>query len=189
MISLIMPCHNEGKRQEFMEDIQEKLPMVDQIIACNDRHSQGKGWAVREALQYLTGNYVIFLDGDGDIDPKMVKRLLPYLSDYDIVVGVKPISGLWSRRILTYWSRLYIALLFGTKCDTQTGCKVFKRYALEEWYSNGFLYDLEIIALAKKKGMKIIEVPIECQTVNKPMKLSSIWKTFKESITLWLELR
>jgi glycosyltransferase involved in cell wall biosynthesis len=172
-----------------MEDIQEILPMVDQIIGCNDKHSNGKGWAVREALRCATGNIIIILDGDGDINPKMVRRLLPFLEDYDVVVGTKPISGLWSRRLLTYWSRLYIALLFGPKCDTQTGCKVFKRYALTEWYSNGYLYDLEILSVAKKNEMKIIEVPIECQTVNKPMKISSIWKTFKESITLFLELR
>jgi len=177
-VSLIMPCHNEGKRQEFMEDIEEILPMVNQII----------GWAVREALRCATGDIVIILDGDGDINPKMVRRLLPYLEDYDVVCGVRPISGLWSRRCLTYWSRMYIALLFGVKVSSQTGLKIFKRYALEEWYNNGFLADLEILCMAKKKGMRIIEVPIEGET-NKPMKFSSIWRTFKESITLFLEMK
>ena len=189
MISVILPCHNEAERQRFMQEVEDTIPQVVQIIGCNDRHSKGKGWAVREALQHATAPYVVFLDGDGDISPKMIRRLLPFIEDHDIVVGVKPISGLWSRRILTYFSRIYLAILFNIKVDTQTGIKLFKRYAIQEWYSNGFLFDVEILALAKQKGMTMIEVPIETHTANKRMKMSSIWKTLKESVTLWLELR
>ena len=189
MISIIMPSHN-CDTQKFMQEVEDALPNIDlQLIGCNDRRAEGKGWAVREALTQATGTVIVFLDGDGDIAPRMIKRLLPYLQDYDIVCGTKPISGLWSRRLLTYWSRLYIALLFGVKCDTQTGLKAFRRYALTDWYSNGWLFDLEILSVAKQKKMTMIEVPIEYTPSNKPMKLKSIWKTFKESVTLWLELR
>lgn len=188
MLSIILPSHN-CDTQAFMQLIEDSIPNIDlQIIGCNDRHSEGKGFAIRMALTQATGDYVCFLDGDGDIHPKMILRLLPFLKDYDIVCGTKPISGLLSRRILTYWSRLYIALLFGIKVDSQTGIKVFKRYALQEFYNNGFLFDLEILSVAKQKGLTMIEVPIEA-TVNKRMKMKSIWNTFKESVTLWLELR
>lgn len=173
-----------------MEEIEQAIPNIDlQIIGCNDRQAQGKGWAVREALKQATGDTICFLDGDGDISPKMIKRLIPFLSDYDIVCGVKPISGIWSRRVLTFFSRLYIALLFNVKVDTQTGVKLFRRYAISDWYNNGWLFDLEILSIAKQKGQRMIEVPIEYTPGNKKMKLISIWKTLKESITLWLELR
>lgn len=189
MLSIILPSHR-CDTQAFMEEIEDCLPGIDlQLIGCNDRDAQGKGFAIRMALTQASGEYVCFLDGDGDINPRMIRRLLPFLTDYDIVCGVKPISGIWSRRILTYFSRLYIALLFGIKIDSQTGIKVFKRHAIQEWYSNGWLFDLEILSLAKKKGMTMIEVPIEFTPGNKKMKLVSIWKTFKESWTLWLELR
>ena len=130
-----------------------------------------------------------FLDGDGDIQPKMLKRLIPFIEDYDIVCGVKPISGLWSRRILTFLSRYYIALCFNIKVDSQTGIKLFKRAALCEWYSNGWLFDLEILSTAKQNGYSMIEVPIDFVKINRRMRMVSIWRTFKESVTLWLELR
>lgn len=188
MLSIILPSH-QTDTQAFMDEIEQVIQGIDlQIIGCNDRLAQGKGWAVRTALAQAKGDTICFLDGDGDIHPKMIKRLIPFLQDYDIVCGVKPISGLWSRRFLTYWSRLYIALCFGIKVDSQTGIKLFRRYALQEWYSNGWLFDLEILSVAKQKGFSMIEVPIEA-TVNKKMKIKSIWNTLKESFTLWLELR
>ena len=189
MLSILLPSHR-CDTQALMQEVEDSLPGIDlQIIGCNDREGKGKGFTVRMALTAATGDYVCFLDGDGDIHPRMIKRLLPFLQDYDIVCGTKPISGRLSRRILTYFSRLYIALLFGIKVDSQTGIKVFKRYALSEFYNNQWLFDLELLSLAKKKGFSMIEVPIEYTPGNKAMKWSSIWTTFKQSVTLWLEMR
>ena len=189
MLSIIMPATDMEKANEMMQEVEDLFPNNCQVIVSSNRQALGKGWAVREALKQSSGEFICLLDGDGDISPKMIKRLIPFLSDYDIVCGVKPISGIWSRRILTYFSRLYIATLFGVKVDTQTGIKLFKRHAITEWYNNNWLFDLEILSLAKQKGMSMIEVPIEFTPGNKKVKLVSIWKTFKESVTLWLELR
>ena len=187
MISIILPSKNEPKISQLVEEI-EKLYPGSQVIISNDRYGNGKGWAIRQALNHSKGDLIAFLDGDGDIKPKMLKRLIPFLEDYDIVVGVKPISGLWSRRILTFFSRYYIALFFNLKIDSQTGIKIFKREAMQEFYNNGWLFDLEILSIAKQKGFRMIEVPIEAN-VTKKMKLISIWNTLRESVTLWLELR
>lgn len=187
MLSIILPSKNEPNVLNVVEQLEILFP-ESQIIVSNDGAGHGKGWAVREALKHASGDYVVFLDGDGDISPKMIKRLIPFIEDHDIVCGVKPISGLWSRRILTFFSRYYIALCFNIKVDSQTGIKLFRRYALTEFYNNGFLFDLEILSVAKQKGMSMIEVPVEAK-VNKRMKMKSIWNTFKESLTLWLELR
>lgn len=187
MMSVILPSANEPNAMATAAKVEALFPEA-QVIVCNDRHRQGKGWAVRQALSEATGDLIVFLDGDGDIEPKMIKRLQPFIEDYDIVCGVKPISGLWSRRILTYLSRIYLAICFNVKVDTQTGIKLFKRKTIEDWYSNGWLFDLEILSLAKQNGFSMIEVPIEAN-INRRMKFISIWKTLKESITLWLELR
>lgn len=187
MLSIILPSKNEPNVTNVVEELEYLFPGA-QIIVSNDGAGLGKGWAVRQGLKYATGDTVCFLDGDGDISPKMIFRLIPFISDYDIVCGVKPISGIWSRRIITYFSRLYIAFFFGVKVDSQTGIKLFRRYALTEWYNNGWLFDLEILSKAKKNKLSMIEVPIEYTPGNKKVKLISLWKTFKESVTLWLEL-
>jgi len=192
MISFLLPSKNEPKVQETVKRVEEFCIMEKiecQIIICNDREGKGKGWAVRECLKHAKGDLICFLDGDGDIEPRMVKRLFPFLDDYDVAVGVKPISGLWSRRILTYLSRIYLAILFNIKVDSQTGIKLFKRYVLDyTWYSDGWLYDLEILHDAKQRGVRMCEVPIECN-INKGVKGKALWRTLKESITLYLETR
>lgn len=192
MISFLLPSKNEPKAQQTVQILEEfciRENIKSQIIVCNDREGKGKGWAVRECLKHAKGDLICFLDGDGDIEPRMIKRLIPYLDDYDVVVGIKPISGLWSRRILTYLSRIYLAILFDIKVDTQTGIKLFKRYVLDyTWYSNSWLFDVEILHDAKQRGIRMIEVPIECN-VNRGVKGKSLWRTFKQSVTLYLETR
>ena len=137
MISVILPSH-QVDTQAFMQLVEDSIPKhIDiQLIGCNDRDARGKGWAVRMALTQATGEIICFLDGDGDIHPRMIRRLLPFLEDHDIVCGVKPISGILSRRLLTFFSRIYLAILFNIKVDTQTGLKLFKRHALGVWYNN-----------------------------------------------------
>ena len=190
MMSIILSCNNCNFQEtnKFVEELENTYQNI-QIIVSNDQAGRGKGWGVRQAMMAATGDVVCLLDGDGDIPARMIKRLLPFLEDNDVVCGVKPISGLLSRRFLTYFSRLYITTAFNIKVDTQTGIKIFKRQYLSDFYNNGFLFDLELISKAKKKGARIIEVPIDCKAAYKTMKASSIWNTLKESATLWLELR
>ena len=192
MLSIILPCHNvdQNALKTFTEEIEVQYNYTEiEIIVSNDAEGRGKGWAIRQGLLASRGNVVCFIDGDGDIPASMIARLLPFLKENDVVCGVKPISGIWSRRILTYLSRLYITAMFNVKVDSQTGIKVFKKEFLSDFYNDGFLFDLELLSKAKKKGAKIAECPIDCKAAYKHMKATSIWKTLKESITLWLELR
>lgn len=150
----------------------------------SDRDGRGKGWAIRQAIEHARGNWIAFLDGDGDIHPRMLLRLLPFMEDFDAVVGTKRIAHKHlSRRIVTHLSRIYIRLMFGLDVDTQTGIKLFRREMLQPWRTNGFLFDVEVLANVKKNGGRIIEVPIEAEITAKLSK-GAIWKTLLESFIL-----
>jgi glycosyltransferase involved in cell wall biosynthesis len=166
--------------------VEEVLPGC-QIITCNDRYGLGKGWAVREALKEAKFDIIAFIDGDMEIDPRMFKRMMPFLEDYDIIVGKKQIRGLLSRRIITRLSRLYIWIMFGLNLDTQTGIKVFKRDAMLPWLSNSFAFDIEVLAKAKKAGFEIIEVPVEVD-IKRKVKAKSLWRSLMESFKIKLNL-
>lgn len=187
-LSILIPSKDEPKIKEMVRITEEEFPEAQQIIVCNDSLGKGKGWAVREALKHATGDVICLIDGDLDIHPRMIKRLIPFLKEYDIVVGRKQVRGSLGRRILTKCSRLYIKLLFGVTNDTQTGIKLFKDYALLPWETDGFMFDLEILAKARMKGLQIIEVPVEVTdhgSTSKPMKLRNVIRAFKESLRLW----
>lgn len=187
MLSILLPNHNEKKINLFIEEIEKILP-AHEILIASDRAGKGKGWAVREALNHAKGDQIAFLDSDGDIPPRMLLRLIPYLEDFDVVVGSKRLTHApLHRKIITHLSRFYIRCLFGLFFDTQTGIKLFRRKAIEDWKTDGFLFDVEILAKAKKKGMKIVEVPIEAE-ITASISKKILWKTLLESLRLKFRL-
>lgn len=189
MLSIILPSHREPEIQKFVELVERHRPACCEIIVSSDRYGRGKGWAIREALTRAKGDAVAFLDGDGDIHPRMLFRLLPFLDDFDAVVGTKRIAHKhFSRRVITLLSRLYIRVMFGLNFDTQTGIKIFKRdYLIWGWKTDGFLFDVEVLYKVKKASGRIIEVPIEAE-ITERMSGRALWKTLVESLTLKFQL-
>lgn len=193
MLSILIPSRNEPEIDNFIQEIERLLP-VNEIVIYNDRFGLGKGYALREAFKHSKGDVVTFIDGDGDIPARMIKRLLPFLEDFDVVVGSKRITrSPLRRKIMTHVTRWWFRLLYGVQVDTQTGIKLFRRSALNQlgegqcWESNGFIFDAEIIANLQKKGVKMVEVPIECD-IKKQVSFKTIFRIFGESIWLWFRL-
>lgn len=54
---------------------------------------------------------------------------------------------------------------------------------MQNWVSNGFLFDVEVLFNIKKNGGRIIEVPIEAE-IKEKMSWRTVWKTFLESLVL-----
>lgn len=182
-ITFILPNHNEEKIHWVIQEIEKLFDDCQIIITC-DRYGKGKGWAIRQAVEHIEGDIVCFLDGDGDIHPRMVLRMLPFLEDYDIVLGKKQIRGLLSRRILTRLSRWLIYLMFGFAFDTQTGIKLFNYNTLPRWDSNSFAFDLEVLAKARNAGWSIAEVPVDV-TIQRKMHTRSILSCLFEAFKIW----
>jgi glycosyltransferase involved in cell wall biosynthesis len=184
MLTVLLPSHNEPYIHELMDKVEHET-CAKQIVVFNDRYGQGKGLALREALKEAKGDYFVFLDGDGDITPYEINKLLLYLNEYDVVVGRKQPCGSWKRRLLTKLSRLYIRIMFGIGVDTQTGIKVFNYKP--EWCANGWAFDIEILAKAKKSGKRIIEVPITAR-ISDSKGIKVVWNTLLESLIIWYRL-
>lgn len=183
MMTIILPSKEEPGIPGVLAEIDRLFPEA-QTIVSNDRYGNGKGWAIREALPYIQGEIVVFLDGDGDIPPRMINRLLPFLEDYDIVVGKKQPRGHISRRILTRLTRLYVWLMFRVLVDSQTGIKVFLRHAITPWVTDSFSYDIEVLSKAQNRGVSMVEVPVEV-TQSRRMKVRSIWISLLDSLKIW----
>lgn len=184
MLSIILPSYREPRAYETLRITRELFPDA-QIIISPDNVGRGKGWAVRKGLLASLGDIIVFLDGDMDIHPRMIKRLLPFLEDYDIVVGTKTLKGITlHRKLITLASRIYIKLLLWLDVDTQTGIKAMRRDAVVPWICTNFAFDMEFLYISKKRGLKLIEVPIEA-VVSKSKGLKVIWVTLLESFRIW----
>ncbi len=112
-ISVIIPCYNESQTiGRLINNISNIYPDFE-IIVINDGstddtyevakgagahvHSHpyniGNGAAVKSGIRHAKGDILVFMDGDGQHDPKDIGRLIENMHDYDMVVGARLINS------------------------------------------------------------------------------------------------
>ena len=132
----------------------------------------GKGFAVRAGVQEAGGDYIFFTDADLSFAPEVMDLFLPVLlNGADVVIAQRSKAheypGL-GRRLLAKCSRLLIGnLILPGLRDTQAGYKAFRasvaKYLFARLLTNRFLFDLEILFMAKQKGLRIEKVYVDWQ--------------------------
>ncbi len=144
--------------------------VVIKPVIC--RLNGGKGAALRAGYDASSGEYVMLLDGDLDINPLLTPAFFSALvsNGADIVVGSKrhPRSVVqypWHRRLVSFCYFSLVRLFVGLPItDTQTGMKLFRRGilgdALDRMLVKAYAFDLELLAIAASRGAKIAEAPV-----------------------------
>lgn len=155
---------------EIAESVSSRYP--GQVIVKKNPYNLGKGRAIRKAVHFISGDYVVFLDADMDLHPLQVQTLFDImrLDNADVVIGSKlhPNSVVdypFERRIVSFVYYIIVRVLFNLPChDTQTGLKLFKAEVVRKVFPRilvrQFAYDLEVLANAHHMGYKIAEAPI-----------------------------
>ena len=133
--------------------------------------NEGKGAAVRTAIQLATGDFCLVQDADLEYDPSEYPKLLRPLLDghADAVFGSRYLAGEQSR-VLPFWHSMinkYLTLLSNMFCnlnltDMETCYKVFRTDLLKSIpiRSNRFGFEPEITMKCAKRKLRIYEVPI-----------------------------
>jgi dolichyl-phosphate beta-glucosyltransferase len=118
------------------------------------------------------GAVVVFTDSDLSYEPGLLEEFLVKLDEgADVVIAQRrkktQYPGL-GRRVLAIGSRFLVGnfLLPGIR-DTQAGFKAFKQGAARDLFplarTKRFLFDLEILVIARSKGLKIEKVYVDWQ--------------------------
>ncbi len=147
---------------------------LDCVFLVSHPVNLGKGASLIEGWRRSSGQLVCFLDGDLDIDCRGIGHFASRLQSRDIpvdvVVGSKThkdsvVNYPLGRRIQSRAFKFIVRRLFGLSVgDTQTGLKMFKRAVLDDCLPNvqtdGFAFDLELLALAQLKNYRLVEEPV-----------------------------
>jgi dolichyl-phosphate beta-glucosyltransferase len=133
----------------------------------------GKGGAVKNGVLRSRGELVLFSDVDLSTPIEELSNLKKALDEgADIAIASRdlPESKItkhqsWYRELLGKLLNKIIQVLYVPGIhDTQCGFKLFKgdvaRKLFSEQKLEGFLFDVEILHMARKKGYRIAEIPV-----------------------------
>jgi glycosyltransferase involved in cell wall biosynthesis len=188
-ISIVIPARNEAESLKVIlpeiariKDIFEVIVVNDAseddtVSVCKDNnvklvnhlYQKGNGASIKSGARLATGEYLVFMDADGQHDPKDIDALLNELdSGYDMVIGARErdshaslpryIANLVYNKFASYMSGHEIMdLTSGFRAVKSTYFKKFL-YLLP----NGFSYPTTITMAFFRSGYSIKYVPIEC---------------------------
>ncbi len=137
----------------------------------------GKGRGVRNGVLHASGDVIGFIDADYKTPIDEIEKLLPWLRQgVPVVIGSRRVAGAQISRRQPIYRRLgshaFAAAMrtlvgLGGIRDTQCGFKFFTRDAAHRIFSlqriDGYMFDVEILRLARLLGYEIREVGVSWQ--------------------------
>lgn len=149
------------------EKIRSQVKLVKLARNC------GKGCAVRTGVLAGLGQKILFADADGATPFSEIARLEEALAaGADVAFGSRAMPSA-NTRVTTRWYRKYLGRTFNLcvnwlvlpeVADTQCGFKMFSArsakflFALQR--ADRFSFDVELLFIAKRAGLKLAEVPV-----------------------------
>lgn len=145
------------------------------VRLIRDDRNRGKGAAVRRGMLAARGEIVVFTDADLAYPVEMIGLCIAALEDHDVAVGSRTLPGseiavtppLLRRLTGAAFKSMVRHLVVPGFSDTQCGFKGFKAQAARDIFSecrtNGFAFDVEVLALARLLGYRITELPVRLQ--------------------------
>jgi dolichol-phosphate mannosyltransferase len=157
---------DDGSTDGTREKLKALPPMEDVSLVFHEKNC-GKGAAIRTALAYARGEYVLIQDSDLEYDPHDYAALLKPLVEgrANVVYGRRPdrpergLRFFLGAKLLTY----LVNLLYGSGIHDEATCyKVFRRSVLSQigLECHRFEFCPEVTAKLCRMGEAIVEVPI-----------------------------
>jgi dolichyl-phosphate beta-glucosyltransferase len=161
--------------------------------------NRGKGHAVRVGVLAAHGAVIVMYDADGSTPAGEIARLVTPILDgrAAVAIGSRYLAGatpanqpLWRR----LWSRLVNLCIQGTLVpgvrDTQCGFKAFGAAAARDLFSratvDGWAFDLEVLALARRLGHEVVEIAVAWQDDRRSRvrPWHDLWKVISEAVAI-----
>ena len=196
---------DDGSVDDTYKIVSENLNIINRNIKI-ERYitNMGKGSAIKHGFQFLSGDYVLFLDADLDLHPFQIINFLKLMKKHkaDLVMGSKRhkdsvVNYPNIRKFISNGYYFLIKILFGLPIkDTQTGFKLFKYEALKNSIYRiivkRYAFDLELLVVLNKLGYKIIEGPIylkPSRAYYNRIGLKAVFDTLVDTLAIFYRLK
>ena len=144
------------------------------IHVIGEAARRGKGKGIREGVLIANGDIIGFADADNKVPISEFEKLEVYFRDgYDLVIGSRGLADSridrkqpWYRRVGSRGFGYFMHAVVGLPDirDTQCGFKFFRKAVAKDLFKrqriDGYMFDVEILALAQRLNYRKREVPI-----------------------------
>ena len=165
---------DDGSADATAKSVRGLLSQYPEVRLVANERNRGKGFSVRHGMLEARGDIALFTDADLSAPIAEADILLKELREnrYDVAIGsraldrrlievhqssLREMAGIVFNRAV----RVFAGLPFS---DTQCGFKAFRReqarIVFEQQRSFGFGFDPEILFLARRHGLRVVEVPV-----------------------------
>lgn len=185
---------DDGSSDQTVQALRS-LSRIPLKILCNGVN-RGKGYSVKKGIEFAEKEFVLLCDADLSTPLGEVNKFFDYFAQgYDIVIGSRALpdsrlavrQGLLRRSMGKTFNFFVQALLFRGIKDTQCGFKCFKREQARKLFAlqrvERFCFDVEILFIARRRGLKIKEAGVEW--ANRPESRVAI---LRDSINMFTDL-
>jgi glycosyltransferase involved in cell wall biosynthesis len=190
---------DDGSSDKTMQIAQRLAKNNTNLRAIGHTPNRGYGAALKEGFANAKYDYIFFTDGDKQFDLSEIAEFVRHIRSYDMVIGFRKKrrdKKLFKRLLLMYMLKVWDLVLFRFYFkDIDCAFKMFKKESLEKilpFRSEGALISTEILAKAKRKGLKIKEVGVTHYPRERGHQtganLPVIMRAVLESLILWYDL-
>lgn len=165
---------DDGSQDRTVDVIRERFGSKDGFRIFQLPGNAGKGGAVMQGMLQARGDYLFFSDADLSVPIHSLSTFLAELENHgEVAIGTRQRAGAsievhqpfyreFMGKIYTWLANWILHLKVS---DLTCGFKGFRREAAQELFSRQQLknwsFDAEILYLARLKGHRIIEVPVQ----------------------------
>ena len=164
---------DDGSQDETAAAVQAALTGEPRARLLAYQPNRGKGYAIRTGVLASHGAAVVFLDADMSTPIEEIPAALTRLEQADIVIGSRDLPSSDIRAQPPLYRRLASELFKWVRClmvglwaisDTQCGFKAYRGPVARQLFAlarvDRFMFDVEILYLAERAGLRIMEMPV-----------------------------
>ena len=192
---------NDGSKDNTLEVSKKIAKRSKNVRVINHKVNRGYGAAFKSGFYNAKYKWITFTDADGQFDFSEVSHFIEKQkeTDADLVIGYYKKRQVSASKILTskMWE-LVVFLLFGLHVkDIDCGFKLVSKEVIDAIpdleSERGAFISSEFLIKAKKKGFKIVEIPVthypRTTGSGTGRDISVIINSFRDLFRLWKKLR
>jgi glycosyltransferase involved in cell wall biosynthesis len=136
---------------------------AENLRVVTHKRKSGYGITVADGLRAARGDWVAFMDGDGQFDPRDLSLLAAESTNADLITGWrKHRADPWHRSVVSGTFNILVRLLYGIRYrDVDCGFKLMRREVLDcasPLIARSALLNTELYFKSKRSGLRIAQV-------------------------------